>query len=188
MKPVKYLTRKVQESVDSAMHSSLVYNSEDEGDVETNPETLKSHMKTIQAELESLFNLSDCLNQYLEVSAQFMEQLVPELEKHADPQKHPVLCARILNRSNGDSLDGMEQRYKHLQQAFCNLCCEFAKGGTPDDIPLDGWVLLANVGKIVKTLDISANTEIASEQVDDMMPFLSFFEMSLDFRSKSCAK
>ena len=173
MKPVEYLievTQKVQGSLHSAMHNGL------EGDVETNPETFESHMQTIQAELDSLYSLRDCLNEYLEVSAQFMEQLVPELKKHADPEKHPVLCARISNHFNmdGDSPYGMEQRYKHLQQVFCDLCFEFAKGGTQDDIPLDGEVLIADVTKIVTTLDISANTEMASEQVDDMMPFLSF--------------
>ena len=173
MKPVELLievTQNVQKGVDYAMHNDLVYNSEDEGDVETNPETLKRHMQTIQAELDSLYELRDCLKDYLEVSAQFMEQLVPELNKHADPQKHPVLCARILNHFNmdGDSPYGMEQRYKHLQ----SLCFEFANGGTPDDI--QGDVLIREVDKIVTTLDISANTETASEQVDDMMPFLSF--------------
>ena len=152
------------EGVDSAMHNDLVYNSEDEGDVETNPETLNSHMQTIQAERDSLYELRDCLKDYLEVSAQFMEQLVPELKKHADPQKHPVLCARISNPFNmyGDSPYGME----HLH----SLCLEFAKGGNPDDIQ----VLIHEVDKIVTTLDISANTEMASKQVDDMMPFLSF--------------
>jgi hypothetical protein len=139
MKPVEYLmevTQNVQKGVDSAMHNDLVYNSEDEGDV-----------------------LQDCLKDYLEVSAHFMEQLVPELKKHADPQKHPVLCARISNPFNmdGDSPYGME----HLH----SLCLEFAKGGNP---------LIHEVDKIVTTLDISANTEMASKQVDDMMPFLSF--------------
>ena len=62
MKPVEFLieaTKDVQGSLHSEMHNGL------EGDVETNPETLMSHMQTIQAELDSLHELRDCLNEYL---------------------------------------------------------------------------------------------------------------------------
>lgn len=185
MKPVWYLievTKRVQESVHSVMHNGLVYNSEDEGDVETNPGTLKSYMETIQAELDSLYSWRDCLNDYLEVSSQFTEQLVPELKKSTDPKTHPVLYARMVHHLqqefhiDTDSLYGksMEQRYKDLRQVSCDMFLEFGKEGTPEYIRLHGKVLIDDVAELITTLDISTNTEMASLQVDDMMPF-SFF-------------
>ena len=181
MKPVEYLievTQKVLDGAHHAMHVGLEYNSEDEGDVETNPEMLKSHMKTIQAELDSLFRLRDCLSDYLEVSAQFMEQLVRELQKYADPNTHPVLYDRMVHHlmhhfhTDGDSPHGkpMEQRYKSLQQASSQMTLEFAKEGTPD-----GERLIDDVAEIIRSLEISSNTEMATPQVDWHDAFFSLF-------------
>ena len=169
---VEYLidvSQKVLVGAHHVLHVGLEYNSEDEGDVETNPEIVKSHIKTIQAELDSLFRLRDCLSDHFEVSAQFMEQLVPELQKYSDPNTHPVLYDRMVHHlmhhfhTDGDSPHGksIEQRYEYLQQAYSQMILEFAKEGTPDS-----EVLIDDVAEIIRSLEISSDIEMANLQVD----------------------